>query len=513
MSKPLSNLTTIQKALALVFLCVMAVSIGFQSSLRLLPIGLGVYHSAQATKQAAQEYFPLAFTHSATAKTASRNLQSNLAKLSLRLGKFNQQAQNSTLSNQLAPKQLHQLDQAQQLLETLHLFLSTNQTYILLFQNTEEIRATGGFMGSYAKARLEDGLISHFQIQDIYVPDGQFEGFIAAPPGAEQYLSGGQGLRLRDANWYPDFPTSAQNILSYFAWGKEPQLDGVIAINLSVVEKILTITGPIELADYQRTISADNFSDVARADRSKFFPGSQQKKHFLSVFFNQLLLAINDLDPEQQMQLATSLLELSQHKELQFFTHHPELQQSFRQLGLAGTLQRPEGVSSLMLVESNVGINKANQHVSRSVEIDLTPNQERIVVTFTNRNLPPSKSQIETNQTDEADHLAYVNYQRLITSPEIKIKNISFDHQKIEDWDQENIFSSHHQSFIQTGFLITTPEESTKKLTIEIEPSQSSPLDSIWLQKQSGLPATPYHLRHHQQTKSFELNKDRLVKF
>lgn len=132
-----------------------------------------------------------------------------------------------------------------QTISALELLMTGNHRLVVLLQNSDELRATGGFMGSYAVIELNEGVIHQLHVQDIYVPDGQFTGFVTAPPGAAEYLSSGKGLRLPDSNWYPDFPTSAQSVMQFFALGKETQIKTIVAINVEVVEELLNITGPI----------------------------------------------------------------------------------------------------------------------------------------------------------------------------------------------------------------------------------------------------------------------------
>ena len=407
----------------------------------------------------------------------------------------------------IADKQT-QLDLAPDLLTIIQKLLTGKQSYVLLFQNSEELRATGGFLGSYAKLDLQDGQLVDFKIEDIYVPDGQFSWFIEAPAGAKEYLSGGDGLRLRDANWHPDFPSSAQQILTYLAFGKEAGLDGAIGVNLPIVEKILAVTGPIYLHDYNQTITQKNFSDIARADRGNFFPGSVQKQHFLTTFFNQLLIELQNLDQSQQQLLAEKIITSAIEKDLQFFSHDQELQLLFEKLAISGQLQKKEDAAYLMLVESNVGINKANQHIDRAVNLKISDAKTLIEVTLVNRNLPPT---VKNKNPNEADHLGYVNYQRIILDPETKIDQIIFDDQVITNWDEEVISNSRGEKFKQVGFLLTLPERATKKLSIELNNSSFNQKTQIFIQKQAGLSKVPYHFNYHDHTFSLDLIKDTLV--
>jgi hypothetical protein len=464
---------------------------------------------AQDTLVSTQDYTQNLFSdNSVDQKETADQLKTDLDNLSQTLLKFNQQSSQSWLIQKIITDKQAQLDLAPDMITIAQKIMTGEQNYVLLFQNTEELRATGGFLGSYAKIELSDGVLKDFKIEDIYVPDGQFSWFIEAPAGAKKYLSGGEGLRLRDANWHPDFPTSAQQILTYLAFGKEDGVNGAIAINLPIVEKILDVTGEIYIHDYDQIITKNNFSNVARADRNQFFPGSVQKQHFLTTFFNQLLLELKNLDRDQQQLLIEKLLASTTEKDLQFFSHDSTLQLLFEKLAISGKISSAKNASYLMLVESNVGINKANQHLDRAVDLKITGESTLINVTFVNHNLPPAS---KNKNPDEADHLGYVNYQRVILSPETNIEKIVFDNQKIIDWDEELISNSSGEKFKQIGFLITLSERETKKLSIEIDNPAFGEKPQIFIQKQSGLSLVPYHITRSGQEFSFDLVKDTLV--
>ena len=471
--------------------------------------GIRLVRAGRNTLISAQDYAQNFFsTDKERQIDQAKQLKTDLNKLSQTLTTFNDQSPKSWLTQKMLADKQAQLDLAPDLITIVQKVMTGEQSYVLLFQNTEELRAAGGFLGSYAKVELRDGALENFKIEDIYVPDGQFGWFIEAPTGAKEYLSGGDGLRLRDANWHPDFPTSAQQILTYLAFGKEAGLDGAIAINLPVVEEILDVTGDIYIHDYDQTITKTNFSNVARADRDQFFPGSVQKQHFLATFFNQLLIELQNLNTDQQQLLAKKIITSAMKKDLQFFSHDQDLQLLFEELNISGKIYQAENASYLMLVESNVGINKANQHLDRAVDLEITDENALIEVTFVNRNLPPSS---KNKNPDEADHLGYVNYQRIILSPETDIKEIIFDDQKITGWDEELISNSSGEKFKQVGFLLTLKERETKKLLVKLASSTFSEKSQIFIQKQSGVNSIPYHLKYHDQELSLDLVKDTLV--
>ncbi|OIO06906.1 hypothetical protein AUJ35_03120 [Candidatus Falkowbacteria bacterium CG1_02_41_21] len=146
-------------------------------------------------------------------------------------------------------------------------FLGANmdKRYLLVFQNNNELRASGGFVGSYALVDLRDG-----QIKNIEVPGG---GSYDTEGGLKVLMAAPQPLWLVnplwhfwDANWWPDWELSAKNLMWFLEKSDGPSVDGVITFTPTVIEKLLTVTGAIDLKEkYGVTITADNFWEVAQS--------------------------------------------------------------------------------------------------------------------------------------------------------------------------------------------------------------------------------------------------------
>ena len=64
---------------------------------------------------------------------------------------------------------------------------------------------------------------------------------------------------MHDANWFPNFPTSAEKVSWFYEKTGGRTVDGVIAITPELLRDLLAITGPIDMPEYDKTINADNF--------------------------------------------------------------------------------------------------------------------------------------------------------------------------------------------------------------------------------------------------------------
>jgi hypothetical protein len=319
-------------------------------------------------------------------------------------------------------------------------------------------------------------------------------------------------LRLPDANWAANFPTAAQTILSYFSFGNQHNIDGIIAINSSLVEKLLAITGDIYLPDYQTNVSAATFSTLARADRDEFFPGSKQKQHFLSSFMNQLKLRLSELSPHQQQQVLELIKTSFLSKDILLYSTEPNLQQIFAEHHATGQLTYDGVPNYFYLLESNVGINKANKNISRQVAINVTDTQLEVTILFANHNpaQPPA---------DSADqNLDYANYQRVIVPPSWQLSQLKVNQQPLATWDENTITTDAGEEFKQLGFFAGIPAAQTGQISFvltlpttnsfSLDKPRTAPQNTLPLVKQPGLPPTPYTITHRGQSQTIILDQD-----
>lgn len=153
-----------------------------------------------------------------------------------------------------------------------------SKTYLVLLQNSAELRPTGGFIGSVAVASFSDGRLTNLDVEDVYTFDGQLKGHVD-PPGPVRDLLGQEHWYLRDSNWDPDFLEAGSRAAWFYEKETGTNVDGVVAINSSFITRILAATGPVDVPDYNDRITADNFYGKSLYyTQSNFFPGSTQKR-------------------------------------------------------------------------------------------------------------------------------------------------------------------------------------------------------------------------------------------
>lgn len=265
--------------------------------------------------------------------------------------------------------------------------------YLLVFQNNMELRPSGGFIGSLAIVTFDGGRLSDVNVQDVYSLDGQLKGHVEPPEPIKSHL-GEANWYLRDSNWDPDFPTSASRAEWFL--GKEigQSVDGVISLDLEAAKSILRVTGPITLKDYEVVLTPENLYEKTQSEvEESFFPGSIKKASFLTALARQLLDETLSLPREKDISLGKSLVDNLEERHIQIFLHRKEAQRAISGLGYDGSFQTPSCLGNCYpdfvgLVEANVGVNKANYFIKRTLAMEVNAEGEtfnrKLVVTYQN---------------------------------------------------------------------------------------------------------------------------------
>lgn len=142
--------------------------------------------------------------------------------------------------------------------------LSQDKRYLLVFQNNTELRASGGFMGSYALVDIHDGKIKNLEVPGggSYDTEAGLKRKIIAP--APLWLVNPQ-WNFWDCNWWPDWPTTAQNIMWFYEKSDGPTVDGVISFTPTVIERLLEVIGPVDMTkEYDVVIDSNNFWETVQ---------------------------------------------------------------------------------------------------------------------------------------------------------------------------------------------------------------------------------------------------------
>lgn len=256
--------------------------------------------------------------------------------------------------------------------------------YLVLFQNNMELRPTGGFIGSYAILTLDKGRLTEIIVSDVYSADGQLKGHVEPPEAIRMYLGEG-GWYLRDSNWDPDFSQSSSKIEWFLEKEINEKIDGLVAIDLTFIKNILKITGPINLNDYEKTITSENlYSETQNEVEENFFPGSIKKASFLTSLSKNLIYTVENLPKEKYIAFFVEIYKNLEERHIQLFVHDLNTQKALSNLKFTGEIDMNTDCNLRcfndrhMLVDANLGVNKSNLFIERSQLLNTTVSKDKI---------------------------------------------------------------------------------------------------------------------------------------
>ena len=278
------------------------------------------------------------------------------------------------------------------------------QTYILLLQNEDELRATGGFLTGVATIVLENGKILTYKVEDSYAIDNPDQYYPPAPWQLERYMAASHWV-FRDSNWSPDFPTTAKWAEMLFATSKNFSVDGVIAIDQESLQFILKAIGPINVENTSYPITSDNVIEYMRKSKSET-PLDEQKLH-RKDFMTYLSIAILDKFQKGEeiswIELGKSIKGVLDERHIQLQVDDPIISTLLSEHNWDGAI-RANSPDYLFVVDSNIGFSKVNtvitEQLNYSVDLSVVDNAKaKLIVTHTNNAI--GKPECNTGSSDD----------------------------------------------------------------------------------------------------------------
>jgi hypothetical protein len=381
------------------------------------------------------------------------------------------------------------------------------RTYLVLFQNNHELRPGGGFIGSFGIVKVKDGSVSSVEVHDTANFDGRIPSTIAPPYPMKETLNI-DSWKLRDSNYSPDFPTNVEKATMFYEMGGgEEMFDGVIGITTDVLERVLTITGPITVPGYPGVYSAENATELLQYQVEVGYKEQSIEKGDRKMMMNDLAGAIIDaigpLDVSRKIQLAREARNMLYEKTVQLSFADSSIQGVVRERGWDGVVDARWKNDYLFIVDANLGAYKSDRLMERSVaySVDFSSGQGEVEIQITYRHTAKEKDW-KTND--------YQSYMRIYVPDGA--------------WLSESDGLSHSIRYGEEfgrkyfGTIVQVPIGQTKIFTFRytLPESISGLFYDLKIQKQAGTNAIPYKTRislpsGEIRSHSFSLSRDTIL--
>jgi hypothetical protein len=256
------------------------------------------------------------------------------------------------------------------------------KTYLLLAQNNDELRPTGGFISGVGLLPIDRGQLGEIDFEDSYTVYNPDVDHPLAPSDLEQTM-GAQILLFRDANWSADFPSSAQVAQSLYQLDTGAATDGVIAFDLEATRRLVAALQPLTLPGYQQPLTGDNllvamrevWAEPLATENTVREAGATDWWLHRKDFMGDLAAAARARLETGQVDfgtLAQALYSSLQEKHLLVMVNDPATAALLTEAGWSAAIDPGDG-DFLLVVDSNVGWNKVNGVVKRTTHYTIAP--------------------------------------------------------------------------------------------------------------------------------------------
>ncbi len=246
--------------------------------------------------------------------------------------------------------------------------------FLILLQNNDELRPSGGFLGTYGILDIQNGSLKNFFSEDTYHLDMPVKDTMDFVPPAplKEYLKVDRWF-LRDANWSPDWPTSARQIQTTYDRElvldkKTPaQFNGVISINPALAADLIDLVGPIEVNKV--TYKGDNFQELLQYEVEQSYTkeniSSWDRKAVINDIFTELKKRLFALSYQDYPKILALIQKNLAAKNIQIYLNDPAGEDLVKNFGWAGEVKNPDS-DYLMIVDANLAAFKSDAVVGKN---------------------------------------------------------------------------------------------------------------------------------------------------
>ncbi len=380
------------------------------------------------------------------------------------------------------------------------------RAYLIIAQNSDELRATGGFISGAGLVRLIDGRIVDLTFRDSYAVDDLDQPHPPAPEPLRRYM-GAELLFLRDANWSPDFPTSARIMQTLYELDQGVATHGVIAFDLIAVQELVGALEPLHVPGVEKPLTRKNVLPQIKAAWEQPAEGLtierdsrewwRRRKDFMPALVQAAVQRLSGGDVDLQ-RLGYAFWKAAREKHILIYVNHPEAQAVITTLGWDGGLH-PGEQDYLAVFDTNVGYNKVNAVVARQMDYAVTWQENgwtaRLTLTYTHPiqiELPSCVHRPEYGRTyADMTRRCYWDYLRVYVPDGSRLLEAEgLDPTSVQEGPGEK------GTWEIAGYFVMKPgTEHVVRLTYRL-PERIVTRDAyrLTVQKQPGTPAWPFRL-------------------
>ena len=247
--------------------------------------------------------------------------------------------------------------------------------YLIGMQNNAELRGPGGALLRFALLRIDRGSPALERSGTVYDVDVDRDPVDITLPDDAWYVRGIEDAqRFGNANWSPDWPSSARLTVAYGraspGRGRRalPPIAGVLAVDPVAMRELMPGVGPYK-TEGGRTLTRDNVMPFLLHKAYSVHPRRGVRRAVLKDVIERFYDGL--LDPRHPTELLQGFGRALAGKHMQIWLSKEDEQRYVERMNWDGGIEPAEAGDYLYVVQQNVGGNKLN-YVERQVhEMDV----------------------------------------------------------------------------------------------------------------------------------------------
>lgn len=384
------------------------------------------------------------------------------------------------------------------------------QRYLLVVQNSDELRATGGFISALGVLTLDRGTLANLEFVDSYRLYQVDQTYPPAPAPMLKWM-GISYLLFRDANWSPDLPTTAALLRAIYRQETGAAIDGIITVDLHALEVIVGALAPLQMPNVSEPLTGANVLAQVKAMWAQPEAGETitdvglgqwwgQRKNFIPALAGAVMTKLRSGSVDY-VAVARAVEQALNERSIQIWLADEEAAAQLAALGWDGALIVQPGADYLGLIDTNMGYNKANAVIERSVAYTVTwpaelsvPATATVTIDYrhplTSINAPCDQTPRYGNDYQDLVERCFFNYVRLYVPVGSKLVDVT-------GVQTDSIRSSRGEAGTQVfaGYFVLAPGETLRlRFRYQLPSYLTSDTYRLLVQRQAGSGPLPLQL-------------------
>lgn len=262
------------------------------------------------------------------------------------------------------------------------------RTYLVLFQNNAEIRATGGNPAASSVLVVDNGRMQLKEQSDsmaFYAAGLAGESFVDLPQETLALYPDTFTRFSQDYTFTPDFPTTARLFETLWDRTDGSRFDGVISIDPVVLSHMLEVLGPVGLPDGEQ-ITAENAVKLVLSDAYQRFGDLGDNGRSSDEFFAQVSSSVfSRLTSGQWNPIAMfdQLTRSAQEERVNMWFADEQAQSLVSEIGLDGALRSDNATSTQLGIYLNdYSVGKLEYHLTTEVSASCNADARTVTVSM-----------------------------------------------------------------------------------------------------------------------------------